>query len=263
MQIVLYFVGGIVLFYLAFTLLLTYIVQQVPRNPVEDEPDWGKTLDTQIPSIDKSVLEVWRIDPDGPSRGTVVLAHGWGRNRDRMVSRARFFGRWGFTAVIHSARDHGRSSPRRFMNAAKFAEDIEFMKTRIAEVESKENPTKSQQNSLEKTKEKLTTLLEKKQNQINDAIDAANKERQATDDVEKEMLTMFTDPRLRKRYFAIVDMEELEENEFNLNIPRYVDTFEPEEEIDIAAVQQDIDRIEKELAETQEKMRDYLKELGF
>jgi type I restriction enzyme M protein len=30
-------------------------------------------------------------------------------------------------------------------------------------------------------------------------------------------------------------MEELEENEFNLNIPRYVDTFEPEEEIDLKA----------------------------
>ena len=28
-------------------------------------------------------------------------------------------------------------------------------------------------------------------------------------------------------------MEELDENEFNLNIPRYVDTFEPEEEIDL------------------------------
>jgi len=31
----------------------------------------------------------------------------------------------------------------------------------------------------------------------------------------------------------VVDMEEIEENEFNLNIPRYVDTFEPEEEIDL------------------------------
>jgi pimeloyl-ACP methyl ester carboxylesterase len=125
MQMILYFVGGIVLLYLVFTLFLTYVVQQVPRNPVEDKPDWGKTLDTQIPSIGNGFLEVWRITPDGPSRGTVILAHGWGRNRDRMVSRARYFGRWGFTAVVHSARDHGHSSPRRFMNAVKFAEDIE------------------------------------------------------------------------------------------------------------------------------------------
>ena len=44
---------------------------------------------------------------------------------------------------------------------------------------------------------------------------------------------MFADPELRKRYFAIADMDEIEENEFNLNIPRYVDTFEPEEQIDL------------------------------
>ena len=125
MQVIFYSLGSILLVYVIFTLFLTYLVQQIPRNPVPDTPDWGRTIDTKIPSIDGGFLEVWRIEPDGPSRGTVVFAHGWGRNRGRMVSRARLFGQWGFTTVIHSARDHGHSSPRRFMNAAKFAEDIE------------------------------------------------------------------------------------------------------------------------------------------
>lgn len=92
---------------------------------MEDTPDWGTVTDTTIQAIDGRVLEVWRIEPDIPSRGIVLLAHGWGRNRDRMVYRARFFGQWGYTTVIHSARDHGNSSPRRFMNAFRFAEDIE------------------------------------------------------------------------------------------------------------------------------------------
>jgi type I restriction enzyme M protein len=35
-------------------------------------------------------------------------------------------------------------------------------------------------------------------------------------------------------------MAEIEENEFNLNLPRYVDTFEPEEEIDLAQATQDL-----------------------
>ena len=56
--------------------------------------------------------------------------------------------------------------------------------------------------------------------------------------------------------------EEIAENEFNLNIPRYVDTFEPEEEIDVAALQRDIYAIEAELASTRKKMTTYLKELG-
>ena len=111
--------------YLLFTLLCTYFVQQLPRKPVSDFPDWGRVYDTKIRAIDGGFLEVWRIEPQEVSRGLVVLAHGWGRNRDRMVSRARFFARWGFTTIIHSARDHGGSSRRRFMNAAKFAEDIE------------------------------------------------------------------------------------------------------------------------------------------
>lgn len=70
-------------------------------------------------------MEVWRIDPPGVSRGTVVLAHGWSRNRGRMVGRARVFGELGYTTVIHSARDHGGSSPYPFMNAFRFAEDAE------------------------------------------------------------------------------------------------------------------------------------------
>ena len=125
MLIILYSAGGVIILYLLFTLFLTYLVQQIPRNPVEDRPDWGVIVDEKIPSIDGGYLEVWRIEPLRPSQGTMVLAHGWGRNRDRMVPRARFFGQWGFTTVIHSARDHGNSSSRRFMNAMKFAEDIE------------------------------------------------------------------------------------------------------------------------------------------
>jgi type I restriction enzyme M protein len=65
------------------------------------------------------------------------------------------------------------------------------------------------------------------------------------------------------KYSYVASYAEIEENEFNLNIPRYVDTFEPEEEIDIAGVQQEIEQIEAELAETQKKMNNYLKEFGF
>jgi pimeloyl-ACP methyl ester carboxylesterase len=125
LQLAIYLLGGLIVLYLLFTLICTYFVQQLPRNPVSDPPDWGRVLDTKIPAVDGGFLEVWRIEPRGASKGLIVFAHGWSRNRDRMVARARIFARWGFTAVIHSARDHGGSSRRRFMNAFKFAEDIE------------------------------------------------------------------------------------------------------------------------------------------
>ena len=65
------------------------------------------------------------------------------------------------------------------------------------------------------------------------------------------------------KYAYIATPEEIEENDYNLNIPRYVDTFEEEEEIDIQAIQQEIDVLEKELKEIQTKMKEYLKELGY
>ncbi len=65
-----------------------------------------------------------------------------------------------------------------------------------------------------------------------------------------------------ERYSHRATPEEIAENGYNLNIPRYVDTFEPEEEIDVAAVQKEIDRIEAELTEVRAKMAGYLKELG-
>ena len=111
--------------YLLLTLVLTYVVQKYPRNPVHDPPDWGVVEDVRLPAVDGGSIEVWRIRPDGPSCGTILFVHGWGRNRDRMVARARLFAGWGFTTVIHSARDHGNSSPSRLMNIMKFAQDIE------------------------------------------------------------------------------------------------------------------------------------------
>ena len=65
-----------------------------------------------------------------------------------------------------------------------------------------------------------------------------------------------------EKYSHLATFEEIKENDFNLNIPRYVDTFEEEEEIDLAKVKADITKAESELAEVQEKMKKYLDELG-
>lgn len=57
-------------------------------------------------------------------------------------------------------------------------------------------------------------------------------------------------------------MTEIEENDYNLNIPRYVDTFEEEEQIDIKEVQDNIKKIDEELEELYKSLEDDLKELG-
>lgn len=64
------------------------------------------------------------------------------------------------------------------------------------------------------------------------------------------------------KYAYRANIDEIKENEYNLNIPRYVDTFEEEEEVDIPAVQREIEELEKELNEVKSEMNKYLKELG-
>ncbi len=64
------------------------------------------------------------------------------------------------------------------------------------------------------------------------------------------------------KYAYKASREEIKENEYNLNIPRYVDTFEEEELIDIEEVRANITNIEAELKAVQAQMDIYLKELG-
>ena len=89
-----------------------------------------------------------------------------------------------------------------------------------------------------------------------------NQNKLRTQDIEK-IVNTFRNKKTIEKYSYIAPYAEIEENEFNLNIPRYVDTFKEEEDIDIPAVQQEIKQIEVQLAETQAKMNGYLKELGF
>jgi type I restriction enzyme M protein len=65
------------------------------------------------------------------------------------------------------------------------------------------------------------------------------------------------------KYAYLASFDEIKENDFNLNIPRYVDTFEEEEEIDIDGVQAEITQLETELVEVKQEMAGYLKELGY
>lgn len=63
------------------------------------------------------------------------------------------------------------------------------------------------------------------------------------------------------KFSYVATPEEIKENEYNLNIPRYVDTFVEEEEVDIKAVQKEIDKLEADLKTVQKEMDKHLKEL--
>jgi len=65
-----------------------------------------------------------------------------------------------------------------------------------------------------------------------------------------------------KKYSRRVSMEEIEKNDFNLNISRYVSTAAEEEIIDLTEVKKDLDRIEQDIFEAKTRHNKFLKELG-
>ncbi len=65
-----------------------------------------------------------------------------------------------------------------------------------------------------------------------------------------------------EKYSHIATMDEIRENEYNLNIKRYVDTFEEEEEIDIEETKKNIEKINEELQVLEKELQESLRELG-
>ncbi|MCC8445951.1 type I restriction-modification system subunit M [Xanthomonas translucens] len=65
------------------------------------------------------------------------------------------------------------------------------------------------------------------------------------------------------KYAYLASPAEIAGNDYNLNIPRYVDTFEEEAEIDLMAVRREREQLKSELAKLEEQMAGYLKELGY
>lgn len=65
------------------------------------------------------------------------------------------------------------------------------------------------------------------------------------------------------KYAYLATLDEIKENDYNLNIPRYVDTFEEEEEIDLVAVRKEREQLKSQLADLEVEMAKYLEELGY
>ncbi|MCY1569646.1 type I restriction-modification system subunit M [Staphylococcus pettenkoferi] len=99
-------------------------------------------------------------------------------------------------------------------------------------------------------------------------IDASNdfekgkNQNNLTDENVEKIIETYTKRETVDKYSYNAKLEEIEENDYNLNIPRYVDTFEEEEPVDIDQVQKDLAQIDKEIAEVEEEINGYLKELG-
>lgn len=64
------------------------------------------------------------------------------------------------------------------------------------------------------------------------------------------------------KYAYVASLKEVEENDFNLNIPRYVDTFEEEEPVDLDVVSQELKQLNQDITKVDSEIENYCKELN-
>ncbi|MGL5713924.1 MAG: type I restriction-modification system subunit M, partial [Paraclostridium sp.] len=115
-----------------------------------------------------------------------------------------------------------------------------------------------------------TILVFKKCRENNDIlfIDASNEfekgknQNNLTDAHVEKIVETYVKRETIDKYSYVASMDEIKENDYNLNIPRYVDTFEEEEPIDLQAVSDRIAKIDEEIAGIDNELAVYLKELG-
>jgi type I restriction enzyme M protein len=99
-------------------------------------------------------------------------------------------------------------------------------------------------------------------------IDASNEfekiknQNYLTDENVEKIIETFKSRKTIEKYSYLATLQEIADNDYNLNIPRYVDTFEEEDVIDLDSVSSQLVAIEKEMKTTDEEIAKFCKELN-
>ncbi|MAC84289.1 MAG: type I restriction-modification system subunit M [Arcobacter sp.] len=78
----------------------------------------------------------------------------------------------------------------------------------------------------------------------------------------KKLVDTFRNRTVEDKYSYKATLEEIKENDYNLNIPRYVDTFEEEEQIDLDVVSKELKALDKEVVENDKVIASFCSELN-
>lgn len=93
-------------------------------------------------------------------------------------------------------------------------------------------------------------------------FEKAGNKNNLTDEHVDKIIGTYINRKTIDKYSYDATLDEIKENDYNLNIPRYVDTFEEEEPVDLDAVQARLKEIDEEIAEIDMELAEYFRELG-
>ena len=133
--------------------------------------------------------------------------------------------------------------------------DFKVAKSKLTALSKKIKKAAKDRAKIVKAQSKALEKLEKERDErIAEINRRADRESAEVEEAIADLQRICADPDEARRYFVVAEQNEIEENEFNLNLPRYVDTFEPEEEIELGtalgelnAAEDEVRRIRKQL----------------
>lgn len=121
----------------------------------------------------------------------------------------------------------------------------------------------SDQKKLQATLDRPLKELAKRDEEIAAARRKAAEDHQALVDTADELVGLYADPSELVKHARVVGIDEIEENEHNLNIPRYVDTFEPEEPIGVPEVLAELKHATENQREAERQLSELLAGIGY
>jgi type I restriction enzyme M protein len=115
----------------------------------------------------------------------------------------------------------------------------------------------------EKQREKVAAKVSERDERMAEARRRAEEDRKDVSAVGAELIALYADPGELLKHARVVGLDEIEENEFNLNIPRYVDTFEPEPKIEVKDALKALGEADKAASEAEAGLKRLLERVGY
>lgn len=129
--------------------------------------------------------------------------------------------------------------------------------------ESKRKKVDSRIRRLKRQRAKPLSKIVERDEKIAETRRRAEDDRQDVTKVGEELVALYSDPEERVKHARVADLDEVEENEFNLNIPRYVDTFEPEPKIEVKDALAALRDAQEKLKKAESSLTEYLDAIGY
>jgi type I restriction enzyme M protein len=116
---------------------------------------------------------------------------------------------------------------------------------------------------LEKAREKLAAKIAERDEKIAESRRRAADDRRDVDAVGAELVALYADPDELLKHARVVGLDEIAENEFNLNIPRFVDTFEPEPRVEVKDALKTLGEAESAVKDAEKELAKLIQKCGF